>query len=171
MLHLKNVEIYTPDKVPEELATFGVLFFKSEDGQDFYESVKLMKEDTIKILYSDGMVTGFSKDASSLYPVGSSLIEVPASKVPDDLDVSRKYLFDPETLKFTINPEFLTKDLDIRKQNLLALANDKIAQYQDKVDLETATKGEISALKNWKAYRVKVREAQDVGSLPKQPRV
>lgn len=171
MLHLKNVEIYTPDKVPEELAPFGVLFFKSEDGQDFYDAVKLMKEDTIKILYADGMVTGFSKDASSLYPVGSSLIEVPENKVPDDLDVSRKYLFDPKTLKFTINPEFLTRDLDIQKQNLLSLANDKIAQYQDKVDLETATKGEVTALKNWKAYRIKVREATDVGSLPKQPRV
>lgn len=171
MVHLKNVEIYTPEKVPEELAAYGVMFFRSEDGQDFYEAIKDMKEDTMKVLYVDGIVTGFSLDASSLYPPGASLIEVPLDKVPADLELGRKYLFDPKTLKFKINPDFLTRDLDTQKQNLLALANDKIAQYQDKVDLEAATNGEISALKNWKAYRVKVREAKDVGSLPKQPRV
>lgn len=171
MVHLKNVEVYTPSDAPEELVSSGVMFFRSEDGQDFYEAIKQMKEDTMKVLYVDGIITGFSRDASSLYPLGASLIEVPADKVPKDLELGSKYLFNPKNLKFTINPAFLTRGLDIQKQNLLALANEKIAQYQDKLDLETATPGEISALKNWKAYRVKVREAQDVGSLPKQPRV
>ena len=171
MVHLKNVGVYTPRDAPEELVSSGVMFFRSEDGQDFYEAIKQMKEDTMKVLYVDGIVTGFSHDASSLYPLGASLIEIPADNVPEDLELGRKYLFNPKTLKFKINPDFLTRNLDIQKQNLLALANDKIAQYQDKLDLETATPGEISALKNWKAYRVKVREAQDVGSLPKQPRV
>lgn len=171
MVHLENLEIYTPDEIPKELEQYGVLFFRSEDGKDFYDSLKEMKEDTVKILYSDGVVTGFSQDASSLYPLGASLIEVPADKVPNDLELGRKYLFNPKTLEFKINPDFLTRDLDDQKQRLLALANEKIAQYQDKVDLETASKGEVSALKSWKAYRIKVREATEAGSLPKQPRV
>lgn len=171
MVHLKNIEAYTPEKVPDELTPFGVIFFRSEDGVDFYEALKEMKEDTVKILYADGVVTGFSTEASSLYPAGSSLIEVPAKKVPDDLELGQKYLFDPKNLKFEINPAYLTRDLDAQKQRLLAVANEKIAQYQDKVDVETATKGEVMALKNWKAYRIKVREATDAAALPKQPRV
>ncbi len=74
-------------------------------------------------------------------------------------------------LKFDINPEYITRDLDAQKQRLLAVANEKIAQYRDKVDVESATKGEVMALKNWKAYRIKVREATDAAALPKQPRV
>lgn len=171
MVHLKNIKQYTPKSIPDELKELNIMFFCSEDGEDFYASLKDMRDDTVKILYADGVVTGFSRDASSLYPLNASLIEVPAKKVPEDLDLDRKYLFSPDTLDFTINPAYLSRHLDIQKQNLLGLANEKIAHYQDKVDIETATANEISALKNWKAYRVKVREAQDVGSLPKQPRV
>lgn len=171
MLHLKNLETYTPENVPEELAPFGVMFFRSEDGKDFYEVIKECDPDTMKILYANGVVTGFSEDASSLYPEGSSLIEVPADSVPEDLALDGKYLFDPEKLEFTKNPAYDKRELEIRKQSAMAIANEKIAQYQDKVDIGEANKTETTALKNWKAYRIKVREAQDVGSLPKQPRL
>lgn len=171
MVHLKNLKIYTPENIPSDLAKWGVIFFQSEDGVDFYEALKDMSQDTMKILYTDGIVTGFSTDASSLYPAGASLIEIEKEKVPEDISLEGKYLLNPDTLEFKVNPQFLTRELDAVKQRLLAVANEKIAQYQDKVDLETASKGEITALKNWKSYRVKVREVTDLNDLPKQPRV
>lgn len=171
MLHLKNLKTYTPEHVPEGLASFGVMFFRSEDGKDFYEAIKSCDPDTMKVLYANGVVTGFSEDASSLYPEGSSLVEIRADSVPEDLALDGKYLFDPETLEFTKNPAYEKRELEIRKQSAMAIANEKIAQYQDKADLGEANKTEATALKNWKAYRIKVREAQDLGSLPKQPNV
>lgn len=89
MLHLKNFVEYTPAEVPEELKGFGILYFRSEDGVDSYEAIKAAKEDTIKILYRDNTITGFSSDASSLYPVGTSLRSY-AVKVPSDLALDQK---------------------------------------------------------------------------------
>ncbi len=59
MVHLKNVEVYTPEKIPEELALFGVTFFRSEDGVDFYEALKEMKEDTVKSFTLMGLLLVF----------------------------------------------------------------------------------------------------------------
>lgn len=170
MLHLKNIEIYTPDVIPEGFEGFSVIYFRSQDGQDFYEAIKEADPDTMKILYADNVVTGFSPDASSLYPAGSSLIEVPADKVPEDIDIDGRYLFNSKTLEFTSNPEFITQELDFQKAQLLTIANEKIAQYQDKVDLGDATDMEVQTLKEWKAFRVKVREAKDIDSFPAKPR-
>lgn len=169
MLHLKNFVEYTPAELPEELKGFGILYFRSEDGVDFYEAIKTAKEDTIKILYRDNTITGFSSDASSLYPVGASLIEVKASKVPSDLALDQKYLFDPIKVAFTFSPEYQALLLEQAKTKALKEANAIIEGIQDKIDTGKAREEDLSTMKAWKEYRIEVRETADLSALPAKP--
>ncbi|WP_413493141.1 tail fiber assembly protein [Morganella psychrotolerans] len=50
--------------------------------------------------------------------------------------------------------ELARADADIRKLALMSEASEAIAPLQDAVDLDIATPEEISALKEWKLYRV-----------------
>ncbi|EIG4728797.1 phage tail protein, partial [Escherichia coli] len=70
---IKSFKLYTPEKsdVP------GAMYLKSEDGQDWYECQSLFSAETLKVVYnSAGVITGISRVASVLWPVGQSVVEV-----------------------------------------------------------------------------------------------
>lgn len=167
MLHLKNIVRYEPEVVPEAFEGFGVVFFRSEDGTDFYQAVPDFQEDTMKVLYNkDYNITGFSKDASSLYPADASLVELPSSEVPKDLALGEDFIFDPVTKKIVKDAAAI---LEQEKVKGLNLAKGEIDALQDKIDTDTATDADLESMKAWKKYRVAVREALTQEDMPPTP--
>ncbi|ENG7946293.1 DUF4376 domain-containing protein, partial [Escherichia coli] len=94
-MHIKNFRQYTPENpdVP------GAMYLKSEDGQDWYESQSLFKGDTLKVVYnSAGVITGISRVASVLWPVGQSVAEVEDTEENRKADTSGRWGFDGEKI-------------------------------------------------------------------------
>ncbi|EFM8157539.1 DUF4376 domain-containing protein, partial [Escherichia coli] len=94
-MHIKNFRQYTPENpdVP------GAMYLKSEDGQDWYESQSLFKGDTLKVVYnSAGVITGISRVASVLWPVGQSVAEVADTEENRKADISGRWGFDGEKI-------------------------------------------------------------------------
>ncbi|EAW4593508.1 tail fiber assembly protein [Salmonella enterica] len=72
MLTLKNLTRYTP-----ETFISGVIYLRDDEGNDWYESQKLFREDTWKIVYGgDGIICSCAKDVTMLYPANMSVTEV-----------------------------------------------------------------------------------------------
>ncbi|EKS3673731.1 hypothetical protein QL374_003755 [Salmonella enterica] len=88
MLTLKNLTRYTP-----ETYISGVIYLRDDDeGNDWYESQKLFREDTWKIVYGDdGIICSCAKDVSMLYPVDMSVTEVEALPAGFDADLTWRF--------------------------------------------------------------------------------
>lgn len=167
MLHLKNFTVYTPENPPESLKGHYVLFFISEEGVDFYDCVPQMQVDTMKVLYREGgTIISFSSDGSNLYPAGASLIEIPANNIPDDLSIDGRFLVDVETLTVSVNPSV---QLELKVQESLSAVAYALEGLQDKVDLGVATEEDIQAIKDWKVFRLAVKQATTLEDFPISP--
>ncbi|EAZ3152275.1 hypothetical protein M8D79_003997 [Salmonella enterica] len=87
MLTLKNLTRYTP-----ETYISGVIYLRDDEGNDWYESQKLFREDTWKIVYGDdGIICSCAKDVSMLYPVDMSVTEVEALPAGFDADLTWRF--------------------------------------------------------------------------------
>lgn len=168
MFHLKNFETYTPETLPEGLEEHAVIYFRSEDGTDFYEALSEMKEDTVKVLYigENATVVAVTKDASSLYPAGTSLIELAAKNVPSDVDIDGRYIVDFKKRQVKLNDKVI---LEAAREEALAEAAKVLEGLQDKVDTNRATDEDLELITVWKSYRISVREASTLEELPKKP--
>ncbi|XTZ36832.1 hypothetical protein ACQYRI_12560 [Salmonella enterica] len=86
-MELKNVQRYYPQNMP-----YGsyVQYFTSEDGLDFYESFKLFtKKYKVCVTFDEGVVCAISRDISTLYPGGYTVVEVdefPEGSLEEDGD-------------------------------------------------------------------------------------
>lgn len=82
MLSLLNFTLCAPDD--DDLSKFGdyadgIQFLKSEDGIKWYEAQKEFLSDTLKIAYvTSGVIAAINYDASKLFPINMSVIEVEA---------------------------------------------------------------------------------------------
>ncbi|QGZ16314.1 tail fiber assembly protein U [Erwinia phage Hena1] len=166
MIHLKNFKIYTPETVPDGFLGHEVVFFQSEDGVDFYQILADMKEDTVKVLYRDDVVVGFSTDASALYPADASLIELKAENIPDDISIDGRFMVDFKKRAVKLNEKAI---LENTKEQILAEIAPTIEDLQDKVDTGDATDETLETFKQWKAYRIAVRKATTLEELPEKP--
>ncbi|ENW8692012.1 phage tail protein, partial [Escherichia coli] len=73
-MELRNVTRYYPEDMP-----YGenIQYFRSEDGQDFYESLdKFTKKYKLCIHPETGVIYSMAEDVSRLYPAGFTIVEV-----------------------------------------------------------------------------------------------
>ncbi|BAN98647.1 hypothetical protein E05_38810 [Plautia stali symbiont] len=148
-MELKNVSCYSPDNMPYG---HGVQYFKSEDGQDFYESLNLFtKKYTLCIEPDTGIIRSMAEDVSSLYPAGFTVVDV--DELPDGVDISGDWLFEGEKIvpRIPTQGERVAK-AKFKKAALMQQASTVIAPLQDAVDLDMATDAEKALLLSWKKY-------------------
>lgn len=81
-MELKNVTRYIPDD-PDYDNNF--LYFRSEDGQDFYESLSKFTKKYKLCIDSENIIRSVSEDVSRLYPAGFSVVEV--NKLPAGFNI------------------------------------------------------------------------------------
>ncbi|PHM65616.1 tail fiber assembly protein [Xenorhabdus sp. KJ12.1] len=156
MLHLKNFEKYSPDTMEEKEIErkFGAIFYRSENGDDWYKSISKFKEDTYKIKYnSNYIICAINKDASSICPDNGSIVEV--ESLPNGIDIIGGWQY----INGKFAPREYTKDELIiqaqeQKRRLLNKTNETISPLQDAVELNIATEKELKTLAEWKKYRV-----------------
>lgn len=167
MLHLKNFKVYKPKRIPKELKTLSVMFFISEEGEDFYQACKEARKDTIKLLYNEVGIVSYSEDASQLYPAGCSLVEIPKEDFDESLDIlSDGYFFDGNLMKIAVNTKIV---LSKKKTDLLSIASAKILPLEDLVAVDIEKEANEAKIRAWKLFRVKVREADSLEDLPPLP--
>ncbi|WP_334470861.1 tail fiber assembly protein [Arsenophonus sp. PmNCSU2021_1] len=161
-MELKNVSRYSPDNMPYG---HGVQYFKSEDGQDFYESLNLFtKKYKLCIEPDTGIIRSIAKDVSSLYPAGFTVVDV--DELPSGVDISGDWLFDGKKVVRCIptQGERVAK-AKFEKAELMQMASIAIAPLQDAVDLDMATEAERAKLVAWKTYRVLLNRV-DISKRP-----
>ncbi|MBG6243262.1 MAG: tail fiber assembly protein [Candidatus Symbiopectobacterium sp. Dall1.0] len=169
-MELKNVSRYSPDNMPYG---HGVQYFKSEDGQDFYESLNLFtKKYKLCIEPDTGIIRSMAEDVSSLYPAGFTVVDV--DELPDGVDISGDWLFEGEKVvrRIPTQGELVAK-AKFKKASLMRDATNVIAPLQDAVDFDLATEAERAQLIAWKTYRVLLNrvdmsKAPDI-EWPEQP--
>ncbi|WP_334473640.1 tail fiber assembly protein [Arsenophonus sp. PmNCSU2021_1] len=164
MTEIHNFSLYLPDD--ENLLKLNALFLKSEDGRDWYESQQLFSPDSVKVVFNqaDGVIVSFSRDVSTLWPVGLSVAEV--SEWPKEAAPNRKWCFiDGEVVPRIYTADELREQAIHKRDYLLEQAAKIIAPLQDAVDLDMATEAEKAALLAWKKYRVLLNRV-DISTVP-----
>lgn len=159
MKHFKNFKLYEPDD--KELPT--ALYLRDENGNDWYSVIDSFSPDTFKISYrDDGVITGCELDATGIFPVNLSVVEiapadVPAELIPDgswfykngELQQIRDYLADAETERNNRMAEVTTRI-------------DWLEDAQKDGDISVSEETELAALR---IYRTELRRL-DLSSAP-----
>lgn len=70
-MELKNVTRYIPD---DQDYDNNFLYFRSEDGQDFYESLSKFTKKYKLCIDSENIIRSVAEDVSRLYPAGFRLL-------------------------------------------------------------------------------------------------
>ncbi len=101
MMELKNVSRYYPEEMPYG---DGVQYFKSEDGQDFYDSFgKFTKKYVLCIDPVTGVIRSVAEDVSRLYPAGFTVVET--DTLPEGFDIYGGWKFDGGSVVSVTPPE------------------------------------------------------------------
>lgn len=101
MMELKNVSRYYPEEMPYG---DGVQYFKSEDGQDFYDSLrKFTKKYVLCIDPVTGIIHSVAEDVSRLYPAGFTVVET--DTLPEGCDIYGGWKFDDGNVVSVTPPE------------------------------------------------------------------
>lgn len=152
MVILKNINISGSLFVGEK----QVLFLSDERGADWYESQRLFKDDTLKVVFNaSGVIVSMSYDVSALWPVGNSVAEVLAAAVPEGVNIDGGWVFNGKK----IVPRIYTQEELIAKATstldvLMATAEAAIAPLQRAVKYGIATDAEKQLLEEWEMYTV-----------------
>ncbi|QCT18477.1 tail fiber assembly protein [Jejubacter calystegiae] len=145
-----DFSLYYPedDALPD-----GVLFLRSDNGADWYEVQQRFSEETLKVVFDNrGVICSAEKDASGLWPLGCSVVEVDADNIPAGFAVNGQWQY--AAGKITPVPVDNVANAEAEKARLLSVATASIAPLQDAIDLDIATDEEAELLKAWKKYRV-----------------
>lgn len=169
MKDYKNFKTYQPDdEVRQSLqAEHGVIFFKSESGEDWYEIQKTFSPDTLKVAYDqDGIIRSISDDVSMLTPENLSVAEVENSEQNLKADFYGDWVYKSGAIyrrQYTLAE--LVQEADEKKAGLLASAEAIIAPLARAVRLGMATGDEIVMLDAWERYSVLVNRI-DINMAP-----
>ncbi|MGL9720816.1 tail fiber assembly protein [Symbiopectobacterium sp.] len=161
-MQLKNIKNYYPDNISYD---HRFQYFRSEDGQDFYESFPLFtKKYKLCINPDTGIICSISKEIYSLYPAGFTIVEV--DELPDGVDISGGWLFDGQKVvrRIPTHGERVAK-AKLEKATLMQKASAAIAPLQDAVDLDMTTEAERAQFIAWKKYRVLLNRV-DISTAP-----
>lgn len=156
MVSYKNFTISKNKDILDKYPDF-VLVLEDKTGNDWYELQKNFEEGTLKILFDENnRIVSQSFDVSTLTPTNLSVAEISQEKIPNDFFTNMTdYLFmDGKIEPLTLSYEEKVAIAESKKQTLLSEANKVIAPLQDAVDLNIATKKEMTSLKAWREYRI-----------------
>ncbi|MBD8129237.1 tail fiber assembly protein [Pantoea agglomerans] len=150
MIILKDFEVYNA----EIIAGKSILFLKDSEGRDWYESQKLFDDKSLKFMFnSAGIVTSTSYDVSALWPVGNSVAEIPASEVPENLDIDGNWMFDGKSIvPRTYTAEEWQAKAEAQRQNLLTAANAATADWRTELQLDVISEEDKASLIEWITY-------------------
>lgn len=129
--------------------------FTDEDGNDWYQSQKKFKADSLKVAFDkSGLVVVASFDASTLAPANLSVAEIETKEIPQDFFVkSKRWQFNGYgivTCPYTT--EEVQQKAESQRQNLLTVANSITADWRTELQLETITDDDKASLIKWMAY-------------------
>lgn len=155
-------------KYPLEVPTFIDYAFRTEDGQDWYETVlKELDNGLLKIAFeSDNLIRTCGYDATGLYPENRSITSIEEKDIPEGFTANGEWMFDGEKIVPRIIPheESVAKASEL-KAYYINVATNAINPLQDAVDLGMATDDEVALLQEWKKYRVLLSRV-DTGLAP-----
>lgn len=172
MQNIKNFKVTEP--TPEQQKKFTDLdgsvpvFYRSEDGQDWYECQASFADDTIKIMYDSKGIICSVVDApvperqniyavSMFSPENMSVAEIPVSKYPEGVSIDGSWAFNGvDIVPYQPTRQEQIAIAEATKSRLMDSASQVIAPLQDAVDFGEATDEETARLLAWKKYRIKL---------------
>ncbi len=163
----KEFQHYTP---PNKILDSAV-YIRCNEGEDWYDLVPLFREDTLKfVLDADGVIRDLNVDASRLWPLGFSVIEIALTEVPAEIIDGNPRL----NWRYADGVFSTTHKIEkLKKKKLLAEAENTIAPLSRAARLKIATDDELAQLDEWEKYsvlvsRVDVQDAPDI-TWPEKP--
>lgn len=94
LVTLHDMQLYKPAVIPEEDAAINVLYLKSSDGADWYESQIHFSPDTRKIAFEEsGRIAMQGSDIQRMWPANMSITEVHEADLPADFPGPKEICF------------------------------------------------------------------------------
>ncbi|HBD1923104.1 TPA: tail fiber assembly protein [Escherichia coli] len=157
-MELINVTRYYPEDMPYGE---GIQYFRSEDGQDFYESLdKFTKKYKLCTHPETGVIYSMAEDVSRLYPAGFTIVEV--DELPDGFCIeARWYYKDGEVLPVPVDYRLLAES---ERARLTATAEREISDKKTDLLLGIISDIEIEKLVAWRIY-AKSLQAMDFSTV------
>ena len=159
MTILTNFKEYIPDdEASQELMTLGVIFIKSAEGADWYQSQALFKNNLLKVIFDSktGVIIGTGTDITTMWPNGYSIadIDYDTNATPQSLEGK---VFQVRTGKivdrvYTKAQQQATVDREIA--SLQREATTLMAPLQAAKELDMMTEEEAAYLKELQRYLV-----------------
>ncbi|EAB1665106.1 tail fiber assembly protein [Salmonella enterica subsp. enterica] len=144
-MELKNVTRYIPDD-PDYDNNF--LYFRSEDGQDFYESLSKFTKKYKLCIDSKNIIRSVSEDVSRLYPAGFSVVEV--NKLPAGFNIYGDWQYKKGAV-VAVPVDYHAK-AETTREKLLTDANSTIADWRTELALGEISDNDKASLTKWMAY-------------------
>ena len=157
-MELRNVTRYYPEDMPYGE---GVQYFRSEDGQDFYESMsKFTKKYKLCIHPETGVIYSMAENVERLYPVGFTIVEV--DELPEGFGIEASWYYkNGEVLPVPVDYSQLA---ETQRQRLLAAAQDVISDWKTELELGIISDADKARLVQWMAY-IKSVKALDLSAV------
>ncbi|HCN8164414.1 TPA: tail fiber assembly protein, partial [Escherichia coli] len=145
-MELSNITRYYPEDMPYG---DGIQYFRSEDGQDFYESLdKFTKKYKLCTHPETGVIYSVAEDVSRLYPVGFTIVEV--DELPDGFCIeARWYYKDGEVLPVPVD---YRQQAESERARLTAIAEREISDKKTDLLLGIIGDEEKEKLTVWRIY-------------------
>lgn len=158
-MKLINLQRYVPDAL---FNGDGIQYFKDETGKDWFNFLpKFTRKYSLAIENDTGVVRSISEDASRLYPVGLTVVDI--DTLPDGCNISGAWRWSNGKI-YAIAPDHVARAIQ-NKSTLSTVANQTIATLADAVDLGIATEDETRLFNAWRKYRVLLSRV-DPGTAP-----
>lgn len=166
-------KLYTPipgTPAGEMAKRINAQFICNPDKQDWYELQKTFSRNTLKVVYAEnGVITQASTDASTLWPVEASVVEIPTEQMPKGFTLpltGSDWQYNGKRIVPRVyTPEEQQTMAERRKQTLMAEAEAVLAPLERAVRLKMATDDEKAKLTSWEAYSVLLSRV-DTSSAP-----
>ncbi|HCU6766402.1 TPA: tail fiber assembly protein [Escherichia coli] len=157
-MELRNVTRYYPKEMPYGE---GIQYFRSEDGQDFYESMdKFTKRYKLCIHPESGVIYSMAEDVSRLYPTGFTIVEV--DELPEGFGIEASWYYkDGEVLPVPVD---YSKLAEKQRQHLLTEAKDFTSDWKTELELGVISDDDKARLAQWMAY-IKAVKALDLSAV------
>jgi Caudovirales tail fibre assembly protein. len=156
-MELRNVKRYYPEDMPYGE---GIQYFRSEDGQDFYDSLdKFTKKYKLCTDPETGVIYSMAEDVSRLYPAGFTIVEV--DELPEGFCIeARWYYRDGKVLPVPVDYQ---QQAEKARQHLLSKAESIITDLTADLLLGIISDEDREKLKAWRIYAKALRDMDFTG--------
>lgn len=168
MKNFSNFKLYKPD----DKVVPSALYLRDDKGNDWYSVVESFSSDTLKMSYcADGVIVACETDASGLFPVNLSVVEIAKKDFPPDIlitDGSWRYV-DGKLQQAIDHVAIATAERDSR-MNIATTRINWLAAAQEDGDASASEEAELTALRTYRTAlrRLDLTTAPDI-EWPKAP--